>query len=522
MPILDVNGNPISSKKPIMNAVAVTTINDKYSTYPSNGLTPERLANIFKEADAGYVYRQMELFEEMEEKDTHLFSVLQTRKNAVMGLDFDVMPYSDDPKDKQIAEFVTECFDNITSLEDIFLDLLDAIGKGFSTSEIMWAMDGDNVVVDNILWRHQKNFFYDTDDILKVRTDDNTAGIEIPANKFIIHRYKARSGHPTRAGILRVCAWMYLFKNYDVKDWVAFAEVYGMPLRLGKYGPNTSEPDKKSLMEALVMLGSDAAGIISDTTSIEFHEANKSSSQDIYEALANFCNKEMSKAILGQTLTTEIGSSGSYAASKTQDGVRQDLKEADCKALARTLQRDLIRPLCFFNFNEDRKLPWIKFHYEEPEDLKSVADTYSVLIKDVHLPVSTDYLYEKFGIPKPQANQEVVKGDVPPVMQQQTPFKNDTNIVKLKDAAANNIDYQKTIDNLADNATSQSIPMFKKMFEPVLKLMDKVGSLEELKQKLPEIYPEMDTSELEDLVGKTMFMADLIGRIEEDGLQHTE
>lgn len=522
MPILDVNGNPISSKKPIMNAVAVTTINDKYSTYPSNGLTPERLANIFKEADAGYVYRQMELFEEMEEKDTHLFSVLQTRKNAVMGLDFDVMPYSDDPKDKQIAEFVTECFDNITSLEDIFLDLLDAIGKGFSTSEIMWAMDGDNVVVDNILWRHQKNFFYDTDDILKVRTDDNTAGIEIPANKFIIHRYKARSGHPTRAGILRVCAWMYLFKNYDVKDWVAFAEVYGMPLRLGKYGPNTSEPDKKSLMEALVMLGSDAAGIISDTTSIEFHEANKSSSQDIYEALANFCNKEMSKAILGQTLTTEIGSSGSYAASKTQDGVRQDLKEADCKALARTLQRDLIRPLCFFNFNEDRKLPWIKFHYEEPEDLKSVADTYSVLIKDVHLPVSTDYLYEKFGIPKPQANQEVVKGDVPPVMQQQTPFKNDTSIVKLKDDAANNIDYQKTIDNLADNATSQSIPMFKKMFEPILKLMDKVGSLEELKQKLPEIYPEMDTSELEDLVGKTMFMADLIGRIEEDGLQHTE
>nr|WP_261949073.1 DUF935 domain-containing protein [Paenibacillus melissococcoides] len=32
-----------------------------------------------------------------------------------------------------------------------------------------------------------------------------------------MHRYKARSGHPSRAGVLRVVAWMYLFKNYDSK-----------------------------------------------------------------------------------------------------------------------------------------------------------------------------------------------------------------------------------------------------------------------------------------------------------------
>lgn len=523
MPILDSNGKPISSKKPIMTEVAVSTIYDKYSTYPSNGLTPERLASIFREADIGYVYRQMELFEEMEEKDTHLFSVLQTRKNTVMGLDFDVMPYSaDDPRDKQIADFVLQCLNNITSLEEIFLDLLDAIGKGFAVGEVMWARDGNNIVIGDVIWRHQKNFFYDFNNVLKVRTDYDTAGIELPLNKFIIHRYKAKSGHPTRAGILRVCSWMYLFKNYDVKDWVAFAEVYGMPLRLGKYSPTTSEADKEALMQALVMLGSDAAGIISETTSIEFHEANKSSSQDIYEGLANFCNKEMSKAILGQTLTTEIGSSGSFAASKTQDGVRQDLKEADCKALARTLRRDVIMPLCLFNFGEERRIPWIKFHFEEPEDSKSIAETYSVLIKDIHLPVATDYLYEKFGIPKPKDNQEIVKGEVTPPTGEAAPVENKRKIVELKDDATQGVDHQKTIDNLADNVIGQSVPIFKKMFEPIMKLMDKVGSLEELKGKLPEVYSKMDTSELEDLIGKTMFMADLIGRMEENEVQSTK
>lgn len=74
---------------------------------PLGRLTPVRLAEIFKEADAGDVLRQAELFEEMEEKDPHLFSQLQTRKNAVTGLDYEVIPFdSDDPRDKEIAEFV--------------------------------------------------------------------------------------------------------------------------------------------------------------------------------------------------------------------------------------------------------------------------------------------------------------------------------------------------------------------------------------------------------------------------------
>lgn len=118
------------------------------------------------------------------------------------------------------------------------LDLLDAIGKGFAVSEIMWSYDEGHVVVGDIRSRHQKRFFWDTvDDSFKVRTQDAPEGILLPKNKFIVHKYKARSGHPSRAGVLRVVSWMYLFKNYTLKDWVAFCEVFGMPLRLGKYQP---------------------------------------------------------------------------------------------------------------------------------------------------------------------------------------------------------------------------------------------------------------------------------------------
>lgn len=146
-------------RRPDMREVAVAQVSDKYSEYPSNGLTPVKLAEILREADAGDVLRQMELFEEMEEKDPHLFSQLQTRKNAVTGLDFEVIPFGDEPLDKEIADFIEEQLNGIESFEDVENDLLDAIGKGFAVSEILWGYDEGHVVVQDIKTRHQKRFF---------------------------------------------------------------------------------------------------------------------------------------------------------------------------------------------------------------------------------------------------------------------------------------------------------------------------------------------------------------------------
>jgi phage gp29-like protein len=91
-----------------MREVAAVSLEDRYSTYPSVGLTPGGLAAIFQEADQGAVRRQMELFEEMEEKDAHLAALLQTRKLAVLSLDWEVLPYSQEEEDRRIAEEVGE------------------------------------------------------------------------------------------------------------------------------------------------------------------------------------------------------------------------------------------------------------------------------------------------------------------------------------------------------------------------------------------------------------------------------
>ena len=514
--------------RPESREVAAAQVTDKYSEYPSDGLTPVRLAEIFKEADAGDVLRQAELFEEMEEKDPHLFSQLQTRKNAVTGLDYEVIPFdSDDPRDKEIAEFVEAQLGGIEGFEDIMLDLLDAIGKGFAVSEIMWSYDEGHVVVDDIRSRHQKRFFWDSvDDSFKVRTQEAPEGIELPKNKFIVHKYKARSGHPSRAGVLRVVAWMYLFKNYTLKDWVAFCEVFGMPLRLGKYQPGASEDDKRALMQALVAIGADAAGIFPDGTAIEFVDTEKTSSTDLYERLARYCDEQVSKAILGQTLTSDSGG-GSYAQSKTHNDVRHDLTVADCKAIAATLRRDLIRPLVLYNFGEDKRIPYLRFDAEESEDLTQTATVIGTLIREAGLKVPTSYIYKKFSIPKPEGDEEVA---APPGQTAQGagfgPFSfkaqpGEPIALKAEDGAGHGT--QECVDRLAAAATRKSAGAFKKAFGPVLKKIENAESLEELRDMMEdekavaELFGEMDVSEVEELLQKVMLYANLEGRAAEDG-----
>ena len=505
---------------PIMAAVAIRDVNDKFSSYPSDGLTPVKLARIFKEADAGDPFRQMELFEEMESKDTHLFSQLQTRKLAVTGLDWEVQPFSQDGTDQEIAAFVEEQLKELDGFSDNLMDILDAIGKGISFQEIEWEYRDGHVVVGNIEYVHQKKFYYDTlTDALMLRTEAFPGGIPLPENKFIVHRYKARSGHPSRYGVLRVVAWMYLFKNYDLKDWVSFCEVYGMPLRLGTYDATASEKDKAALMDAIVRMGTEAAGIVPSGTDIRFIESNKQSSVDIYERLARFCDEQMSKAIVGQTLTSDSG--GSYAQSKTHNDVRKDLTEADCKAVMETVRRDLIRPLVEFNFGVRAHVPYFVLNATDTDDLKETAEIVNTLAA-TGLEIPKSWLYKKFNIPAPEKGEETIgKAPAAPGMQGMgQPGTGMFQGLRLK-ADGKEADGQRVLDRLEEAAVKQSSAFFRQRMSPVLELVEHCDSLEGLQEQLKDeealrqLYNAMKVKDFDQLVEQVMYVSNMLGRMQD-------
>lgn len=415
-------GRPIESgltKRPETREIAVAQLRDRWSTYPSKGLTPAKLAEILVQADGGDVMRQAELFEEMEEKDAHLGSQFGIRRQAVSGLAFDIMPKTDDAEGKKVADFCRQCIEALPNWDENILDMLDALAKGYSMHEILWDQSSGQAMPRDLSWIHPKKLTFWESLTPRVLTEDAPVRGEEPQfSKWIYHRHKARSGYDTRAGIMRTCTWMYLFKNYTIKDWVSFSETYGQPLRIGKYSPNASEPDKEALLQAVRSIGVEAAGIISRNTEIEFIEAQRTGSLNIYEALANFCDAQMSKAILGQTLTSEAGGSkgqGSFALGKVHAEVRQDLVKADCSALGKTITQQLLKPIVGFNFGWDVPVPTFRFQIEEPEDMKALADVYSVFI-DRGFEVAQEHISERFKIPMLQGKEKPLKAKATPTL----------------------------------------------------------------------------------------------------------
>jgi phage gp29-like protein len=500
-------------KRPETREVAVAAVRDRWSTYPSQGLTPQKLTTLFKQADGGDVYAQAELFEEMEEKDTHLFSQLQTRKNAVLGLEYAVTPYSDSAEDKKIAEFVGDVFSNLNDFDDHLLDALDAVGKGYSMSEIMWATDGNRAVIERLEWIHAKKAIFTdmaadswqkTYEMPRVVTEaEPFMGEIMPPFKMIYHRYKARSGYDTRAGVLRVCAWMYLFKNYSLKDWVAFMEVFGMPIRLGKYDAGAGQADKDALITAIGSLGSDAAGIISKNTEIEFVETTKGQSKENpFSVLANFCDAQISKAILGQTLTTQEGSSGSYSLGQVHDLVRHDLIKADCEALSKTLRFQAVRPLVGYNFGWDKPLPKFKFKFEPPEDLKALSEVYKNL-SEINYPLTVEHVSERFKIPAPQKGETVLAPKTSPMA-----LKHSRVVAKSGRFSPE----QENIEGLVEASQKKATQALSGLTVPIRAMIATANSLEEIRDRIIASYSDMNPSELEDLLARAMFAAELYGR----------
>ncbi len=409
--IYDGLGNKVYLKSgPDEREIAAVRIQDTYSTYPADGLTPAKLAAILKEADGGNVYRQMELFEDIEERNSRIFACLQTRKQAVIGLPWDVLPADESEKAIKIAAFVKEKIKEIDNFDEAQLDLLDAIGKGYGIVEIIWQVKKRQNVIALLEWRHQKKFTWDNEQReLRLLTEESPSeGIPLssyPA-KFVIHTYKGRSGFPARRGILRTLAWLHLFMQFSLKDWARFCEAYVMPIRLGKYDASASIDDRNALKTAIQAMGADGAGIISKNTEIEFVNAIQgAANSEVYNIFIEMLKREIAIVVLGQNLTTEV-MQGSRAAATVHEKVRQDIVQGDCVTLDRTINRQIVQPLTIFNFGLQEKYPQYITAYQPPEDRLTETQVDKALTVDMGLPIDNDYLYRKYNVPQPGGEGE--------------------------------------------------------------------------------------------------------------------
>ena len=488
--LLDQWGNPVDLKalKEEKAAPSVTGVRSVMTGHPSAGLTPARLARLLREAESGDPIRYLELAEDMEEKDLHYLGVIGTRKRQVAQLDISVEAAGDDQAALDQQTFLEDWLDR-EGLEDELFDILDAVGKGFSVTEILWDTSAGQWLPSRLEWRDPRWFTFDRVDGTTLQLRDETGQpVDLSPFKFIDHRGKAKSGLPIRGGLARAAAWAYLFKNFDIKGWMGFAEVYGQPLRLGKYHNGATEEEREKLLQAVASIGRDAAAIIPESMMIEFVKSEVRGSSDLYERLANYMDTQVSKAVLGQTTTTDA-ISGGHSVSKEHNEVREDIERADCKQLAATLNRDLGRPIVDLNFGPQKAYPRIRIGRPEECDTKALTESVSKLVP-LGLRVSQREMRDKLRLREPDGDEEILGG--PAQGEPVGPEPGETH----KAAAEPNDAPRDSVDDLADEADAATAATMTGLIDRLRGLVDAATDMADLSERIAEAYPDMDLTDL--------------------------
>jgi len=476
----------------------------EFATHPSRGLTPAKLALILEEAEQGDIVSQHDLFLDMEEKDGHVYAEMSKRKRALLTLDWDIAPPRNASKQEEAsADSVRELLLAVPNLEDVLLDTLDAIGHGFAALEIEWQLLGREWLPKKIEHRPQSWFQLNPENRNELRLRDYTPqGAELQAFGWVLHTHRAKSGYLSRGGLHRVLAWPYLFKNYSVRDLAEFLEIYGLPLRLGKYPAGASDQEKLTLLRAVTGIGHNAAGIIPEGMAIEFQEAAKGQ-HDPFEAMIGWCERTQSKAILGGTLTSQAdGQSSTNALGNVHNEVRHDLLVSDATQLAATLTRDLVYPLLAINKGvpDPRRLPRLVFDTREPEDLSLYAEALPKLV-GVGFKIPVAYVHDKLRIPAPKDGEEVLATTAGAL-----------NEPAAARAALKTDDARDEFDVFSDDLASEWEPTTEALVSPLERLATECRTLEEFKARLPQVLEEMDTAALTEALAQGQFAAALLGR----------
>ncbi len=403
--ILGPDGRPIVLKT-LSEEIATPTVAGVRRTHEdrvATGLTPERLGTILRDAAEGNARSYLTLAEEMEERYLHYASQLQTRRLAIESVDPTI----------EVNGAATKIVDAIEELinDDGFLEarghLPDAINKSYAVCEMMWEYERKALRPVAYLDRDARFFQMDRLSLrnLRLAVDGSIEGEELPQAKFIRHIPRTRLGLPLRRGMARPAAWAYLIQQFGLQDWAAFSEVYGMPLRVGKYNAGASGADKRTLLKAVASIANDAAAIIPAGMDIEFHEVNGTNGSAVFGGLLEYVDKQISKLVVGQTMTSDDGSSLGQA--KIHNEVRLELLRADCRQLAITINRDLIKTFVDLNFGPQEKYPFLQLPVPDPEDVEALSKALGTLVP-LGLRVKQAEIREKVGLSDPQDGDELL------------------------------------------------------------------------------------------------------------------
>ncbi len=342
----------LRSKKPKDYAPAIARAVKAGLTYPgaANAVFGQRIS--------------LDAYEEML-CDPLIKSAITVKKLGALAVPWELVP-----QDSSRTKFIEKMFANMQgSVDGILLNAMDALTKGYSVMEKVLIEDKGAIFLHAVKPKDPALFGFEVDEFLNVKSLSlHVPGEQeraLPTDKFVIYAHNQRYGRPTGESDLRAAHRHWKIKSELIRQWSGHLEKFASPTVTGKYKRGLPEPAQGALLDALDKVQRQSALIYPDDVEVSLLEGGREARTAYLDAI-DYHNREIARAILGQTLTTDDSRRvGSLALGKVHlqvlvmqlGGLRKDLAE-------RVMNEQIIRPMIELNFG-DGKYP--VFRFIEPE-----------------------------------------------------------------------------------------------------------------------------------------------------------
>lgn len=513
MPILDAQGRPIpmDGKKPVMQEIA-TIERDIHRVFYGTVL-PNNDDTLQQRGGA----KGLKIYDELK-RDAHAGAVLGKRKLAVTSRPWIVEPASDAPADVALAQLVEQALKHLR-FNSVCKRLLEATLKGYAVSEVIWEIRDGRILPANVIARDARRFAFGVDGSLRLRTPGNMIeGEPMPPRKFIVHRRGADDDSPYGSGIGGMLFWPVFFKRNSITFWLTFADKFGSPTAVGKYPNGAGEAEQRTLLEALQALSQDAGVTVPEGMVIELLEAQRSGSVDTYEKLVRYMDEQMSKAVLGETMSTTAAAAGlGSTQASVQNDVRLEVAKDDGDELDETLNDTLVRWIAFYNA-PTAGLPRVRRVFEEPEDLVRRA-TRDKTLSDMGWEPSEEYMLETYGpgwTKKAPAPAPLVPGFTPGLPPTTAGDDGGAEFADeapaLQQARGFNAQRQLAIDAGARALAAQWQPLTKSSVENLLGMLEETGDLATFRERMSDLLSAAPDEQVVEAVARATFAGNILGR----------
>ena len=332
------------------------------------------------------IYRDVEV-------DLHLSGCVGQRTGFVMAKSFKLVDQNGEEDEEALHYFDQAWF------KQLMRYVLEANFWGHSLIELgEVATDGDGCICfSDVTLIPRKHVIPEYHRVVTDLSQDWHTGIdyhEAPFSDWLIE-----AGRPHDLGIYLKAATQTIPKKNMLAFWDTFGEIFVMPMRIAR----TTSRDKKEIDRLDRMLreaGASLSMVAGQDTEIEFVESGKGDAYNVYDKRIERANSELSKLVIGQTMTIEDGSSLSQ--SQTHLEVFQNLIEADCDMIRDIVNSQLLPRMARLGFPvKGLRFDWDYAVDYTPEQQKA----YEEMVLQ-HYDVDPSYFEEKYGMPAAQRRQQ--------------------------------------------------------------------------------------------------------------------